>query len=48
MRDDDKITAVFNAFAVSYYWETDKVLRQGNRRWKFNDDGEVEKITEEK
>lgn len=48
LKDKDKITAVLDAFNVPYYWETDRVLMQGKRMYRFNGDGEVVQVTEEK
>lgn len=46
MTDMDVLDAVLWSFGADYFWQTDKILIQGNRMFRFNDDGELTDIKE--
>ena len=46
MTDREKIEAVLYAFGSDYHWESEYVMRLGNREWYFLPNGEVVRIVE--
>ena len=48
MRDKFKLEALFYALDVEYHWETQYLLKQGNRTFRFNEAGEIIEIKEDK